>query len=85
MPIVSVVAGRQFAVCGVDSSPRSTSGLDASTAANCGAKPWSEATNVVRPRVVHLLLGEPHRRVGALVRRADVALALLARARPACR
>ncbi len=47
MPIVSPVAGRQFDVCGRESSPSSTSGWLASIARNCGAKPWSEATNVV--------------------------------------
>ena len=45
LPMVSPVAGRQFDVCGVESSPRSTSTLLASIARNCGAKPWSEDTS----------------------------------------
>ncbi len=44
--IVSATAVRQFDVCGVDSRPRSTSTLLASIAANCGANPWSDDTNV---------------------------------------
>ena len=46
-------------------------------ARNCGAKPWSEDTNVVRSRSRMRVLGEPHRLVGALVGVADERLALL--------
>ena len=46
-PLVSPAASRQFPVCTFDNSPSSTSGLLASMARNCGAKPWSEPTNVV--------------------------------------
>jgi hypothetical protein len=48
--MVSPEAGRQLEVCGLSSSPSSTSTELASTAANCGAKPWSEVTNVLSPR-----------------------------------
>ncbi len=46
-PMVSPVAVRQLDVCGCESSPRSTRTLLASIARNCGAKPWSDPTNVV--------------------------------------
>ena len=52
--MVSPVAGRQFDVCGLESRPNSTSGWLASMARNCGAKPWSEDTNVVGSRPISL-------------------------------
>ena len=45
-------------------------------ARNCGAKPWSDATNVVELVVAHVLLREAHRLVGARVGLLDEALAL---------
>ena len=56
------------------SSPRSTSGLLASMARNCGAKPWSEATNVVGSLPISDA-GERQDLVGLLVGAPDVGLA----------
>ena len=73
--MVSPVAGRQLEVCGLESSPRSTSTLLASMARNCGAKPWSDATKVVGSLPIRRA-GEGQGRVGALVGAADEAFAL---------